>query len=323
MLRRSMMGRRRAILMTISMGALMATAALPATADPTSEYRIIDLGVGDNSEARSVNELGHVVGAREAHPFLWRDGRVTDLLPEGEFGQATDVNNFDQVVGNRFVDGVSHAFLWRRGVLVDLGALPGGNSSFAQAINDRGDVVGFSSGSGPGLHAFRWRDGVMTDLGTLGGALNATAFDINRAGVVVGGSGDFNSVAVRWRRNGATEPLTDVPSTARAVNDFGDVTGLAFGGTTHGFLWHRGQFTEIPTPVGAFFLQPFGINNRTQLVGNTSVGAFLWQAGQLTILPGLTGAASTGHDINNRGLVVGSSAANPNGLNQHAVLWTR
>ena len=46
---------------------------------------------------------------------------------------------------------------------VDLGTL-GGTDGFAEAVNERGQVVGGSEG-----HAFLWEAGTMTDLGTLGG----------------------------------------------------------------------------------------------------------------------------------------------------------
>src|ERR1017187_2997008 len=39
---------------------------------------------------------------------------------------------------------VSYAVVWQRGVLTDLGALDPGYSSFASAINARGEVAGLS-----------------------------------------------------------------------------------------------------------------------------------------------------------------------------------
>jgi hypothetical protein len=70
----------------------------------------------------------------------------------------------------------------------------------------------------------------------------------------------------------------------QAVNDRGHITGFAFTGNTHGFLWRRHTFTEIPAPIPAppdamSCLQPYGINNRGQVVGGTYWDAFLLAGG--------------------------------------------
>src|SRR5215469_5258260 len=72
---------------------------------------------------------------------------------------------------------VIHTFSWKDGVLTDLGSLPGvnDNDSFAESINAKGDIAGWSfNGLDPGtglplLEAVLWKDGAITDLGTLGG----------------------------------------------------------------------------------------------------------------------------------------------------------
>ena len=66
----------------------------------------------------------------------------------------------------------------------DLGTL-GGEWSFAQGINDLGQVVGFSQVANGKSHAFVWNsnDG-MVDLDSLGG--DSQAWAINKNGSIVG-----------------------------------------------------------------------------------------------------------------------------------------
>ena len=56
--------------------------------------------------------------------------------------------------------------------MTDLGTL-GGNLSFAYAISNRGQIVGYSKTASGEDRAFLWEDGTMADLGTLGGASSA------------------------------------------------------------------------------------------------------------------------------------------------------
>jgi probable HAF family extracellular repeat protein len=143
---------------------------------------ITDLGTlgGNITTAQWMNEAGHVVGKSDVtaictacalnnqkqlhRPFLWRDGRMTDLgvLDGDTAGAAYSVNERDQVVGvttacarvksDDSCDGpVYNAFLWERGSMVDLQSLlvPGsgitlsnGSGRGAYNINDRGEIAG-------------------------------------------------------------------------------------------------------------------------------------------------------------------------------------
>ena len=127
---------------------------------------------------------------------------------------------------------------------------------------------------------------------------------------------------MRWQHNRIQVLAAGLPTDATAINERGDITGLTFGGQTHGFLWQRGRMVEIVPPPGSTFIQPYGINDRSQIVGSTDFFAFLWQSGRTIALPRL-GGTSAARYINDRGQIVGSSAVNADGTNAHAVLWTR
>ena len=93
------------------------------------------------------------------------------LLPGGTFSEGLGNNNFGQMVGSADSGGgvlFSHAVLWQNGGvdIQDLGVLQGDISSLAFAINDVGDVVGYSSLSS--ARAILWTKARgMLDLNTL------------------------------------------------------------------------------------------------------------------------------------------------------------
>ena len=93
------------------------------------------------------------------HAFEWQNGVLTDLgaLPGIECSQAVSVNASGEVVGgsgNGVTDPLAggieevRAVLWKDGEIQDLGTL-GGSESTAVAINNRGQVTGFSTNGIP------------------------------------------------------------------------------------------------------------------------------------------------------------------------------
>src|SRR5450432_2458534 len=152
-----------------------------------------------------------LTGAPEIRAVLWNDRNITDLgTLGGTQSLAIAVNKHGQVIGasnNSVPDPFSvaavvdafpsttqtRAFLWQQGRgMQDLGTL-GGPDAFAQFVNDRGQVAGFSYTTGtpdpntgiPPVHPFLWEDGKMVDIGTLGGAFGLVD-DLNNRGQVVG-----------------------------------------------------------------------------------------------------------------------------------------
>jgi probable HAF family extracellular repeat protein len=117
---------------------------------------LIDLGAPtglSNSDARSVNDLGHIAAYSSSNNrSYFYDGTYHDIgslsgkLTSGTI--ATGINNSDAIVGTSFtLEGYPHAFVWKDGVMTDLGTLDSSdpaNFSEANAINDSGQVVGRS-----------------------------------------------------------------------------------------------------------------------------------------------------------------------------------
>jgi probable HAF family extracellular repeat protein len=142
---------------------------------------------------------------------LWeRNGKATDLGSLGGNGQsfwgnvAEGLNNLGHVVGSSSLsdNATFHAFFWskEKGMMQDLGALPGIANSFAISINDSDDIVGVSTDLATQFVATIWKRGVPTDLNTLipanpalsllaGCSINSSGHTI---GLAVDGSGAYH-----------------------------------------------------------------------------------------------------------------------------------
>ncbi|MEU5260978.1 HAF repeat-containing protein [Amycolatopsis sp. NPDC021455] len=138
---------------------------------------------------------------------------------------------------------------------VDLGTLPGDDSSSVLAVNEAGVMVGTSSaGRDPRHdHPVRWdADGLITALPTPGGS-EGQVRDINQNGVSAGYVLTANTaVPARWDAQGQVTLLQFPPgyhnATSFAISDTDVVVGnwLTPGNEYHGFRWDPdGQVTDL------------------------------------------------------------------------------
>jgi probable HAF family extracellular repeat protein len=118
--------------------------------------------------------------------FVWQRGIMKPLpLLGGVNGAAFQSNNRGQIVGaaeNSTHDPTCQppqvlqvrAAIWEKGEIKELPPFPGDPDATADAINDKGQIVG-SSGPctliiGNSFHALLWENGRVIDLGNLGGS---------------------------------------------------------------------------------------------------------------------------------------------------------
>ncbi|MGA1790559.1 MAG: hypothetical protein ACMUIM_03660 [bacterium] len=183
-------------------------------------------GYNEFSGANAINNPGHIVGSSmtnlfEEHAFKWmEDTEMMDLgtLPDRTESCAEDINDRNEVVGYsyryEYFEGDYYAvdlygFLWNEEEdMIDLGALPGCNSSQPTAINNNGDIAGISMYVDdlgfPVLDEYdfpvRWaafiysEDHGMVDFGEMIGVPNIFwVTDINDHGQVIGMGTDPDS----------------------------------------------------------------------------------------------------------------------------------
>jgi probable HAF family extracellular repeat protein len=169
---------------------------------------------GYTVEINGMNERGEIVGTSPLegdqmhHAFLW-NGSLMDLgTLGGDNSQGWWVSNSGLVVGRADFSPEStahHAFLWKNGVMTDLGTLGPCLNSTAFVVNSKGQVVGDTGdcpGGGGGPSFYSENGQPMVDINTLvlpGSDIEVVdAIYINDKGEIAGGgylpNGDFHAV---------------------------------------------------------------------------------------------------------------------------------
>ncbi len=291
-----------------------------------------NLGATD-SIAIGINNNGQVVGASATsqltdgttYPFLWSEasgmsslGSLSNSPNYGigvQWSRSININDQGVVVGTSESDGmVTSAFIWTEAA----GMQPVGDfigaSSFATAINNSGQIVGFGdTASNPDSlrRAFIWDEDFGSQLLPLvdDGTIYETseAHDINDLGDVVGqiySSDDSSRLAILWQNGEAHDlgSLSGTHSSAHAINETGvivgysDVSGI-FG--SHAFIWdeERGMrdLNELIEPtLGIELYGARDINNNGWILADAQYTGHIFlltpvpEPGTVTLL--LTGA---------------------------------
>jgi probable HAF family extracellular repeat protein len=205
----------------------------------------------------------------------------------------------------------------RKYALTDLGTL-GGTESFAYAVNDSGDIVGYSRypgdiASGP----FLWSKGEMIDLNAryeLGQGYYAGILEnINNLGQIVGNSSDGHAVILSEGAITDLGTFGGAYASALGINNAGQAVGYFAlpSGYHHAFLYSDGRMTELGPFADEAISVASAINDSGMIVGfatdsyTVSSRAFLYIDGVITDISPLDSRESYARDINNHGQVTG------------------
>jgi probable HAF family extracellular repeat protein len=211
------------------------------------------------------------------------------------------------------------------GRLIPLGSL-GGGMSWAEAMNERGDVIGGSTDARHEWRAVVWWHGQRSP--TALGIDHASPQTISERGHIVGRLWDGSGLFL-WRQGLVTylTPPVGMEMEQRAINDRDQIVGTVYdqNGASRAFLWQQGRLTLLPIPKMTNSTA-VDINNHGEILGTlTARGseagrAVLWRGGRMITLGSLGGAGSTPVALNDHGQVIGNSAIRGSSV-EHPFLW--
>lgn len=241
-----------------------------------------DLGTlgGGYSGGNGINERGQVTGSSyltgdvTQHAFLYSDGTMRDIDTLGSATSAGySINSFGTVVGYYAFnadDGSSRAFRYTQASgMVDIGTL-GGEYASASDVNDRGQIVGFSSDASGRFRPFLFDGGTMTAItSSISGFVPQSARSINESGQIVGraqAAGSLLGRAFLYTATSGTRDLNglvDLTGTPYAgwtlydaftVNDSGQILVQAWNGNFNAIEARSFVLTPVPEPASMIAL---------------------------------------------------------------------
>ncbi len=219
-------------------------------------------------------------------------------------------------------------------VATRLATLPRQFGCAANAINDRGVIVGVSEDSHK--HAVKWVGPVVRDLGRLSDSDSAVAVAVNDAGVAVGYAEQSGKPRACRFEGDSVKDLGSPGEESRAtcVNDRGDVGGWAEkeASLPHAILWRGARRVDLGR-LGGIQAWCTAITDSGLLLGYVNppgpgsghLRPFFWRAGKTTEIPVLPGYDDVEtHGTNAHGDLVGAAlrkSGTPAGVPAHAFLW--
>jgi hypothetical protein len=278
--------------------ALVAWAAVAATASAQPQYQIFDIGVIQMGDTAS---------------------------------QGVNVSPAGVAVGGVFHTGGSQAYRWTLGGgIVGLPNLSGRAYAVSNSANDNGIVVGTAADTFFGSNRLPvvWQNGAVTQLPLPGGEAIGDATGVNASGVAVG-SVDGGSLQQGVIYNGASATIITQTTptgcsfvTAFGINNSGRIVGFGIdpnnAARNVGIVYEMGSAAafEVGALPGANGALAFGVGDGGHVVGSSMMNQgsgrpFIWSdANGIVAIPLATGTSEgSARGVNSAGWVVGDDSS--------------
>ena len=245
------------------------------------------IGVGSHDVIIRVYDAVGLVSSTRAHFVSAMPARSYGMLVltglGGADGSASALNRLGDVAGWSFDPaGRRHAMIWRNGTPEMLAAADT-LDTWANAINDRGDVAGAAMTTTalctrPAL----WQSGTMRIIGDgpLSTCMLGQAIAINSGGTTLVSAGGYGYLV----QEGVVTTLPfEYPY---ALNDRGQVVGQSAGSEAAYAAGWNISFTPptyLPFGAGHVFTAATGINDREEVIGNSRGRPFIVRAGEPSV----------------------------------------
>jgi len=273
----------------------LSTAARAQAPKPqTATFTLYDLTISSAFETDSygINNSNMVTGDYiESDGTTWHGmtcklgkkgacGSVTNLDdPNGTKTQGYGINTKGVVVGYYLnSSGLDQGFMYSAGTFTDVG--PTGDVSIANAINDKGLIVGAYNDPNTGIqHGFLFDGKNYTELEPSACSSGTQAWGINNKNVIslycVNSSGTYDGYITK--NNGKTytklDDSSETSTILHKINSSGSIdgTGVNSSGTEDGLLYYKSTWYSFDDSKGTN-TRADGLNDKIVIVGRYGAG---------------------------------------------------
>ncbi len=231
------------------------------------------------TNATDINDHGQIVGTLtdaqgNSHGYVYHDGCLCQVdFPDAVETSVLGINNLGQMVGYYTMPTGTSGFICDRGTFGTLEHPAAGNYTVAQAINDRGEIVGVYQDNASKPGSFLLKAGHFLPL-LVPGTAETSVEDLNNNGQIIGNFSDPKGTHgfIYLENTGLFTLPVDVPPATvvalRAINNGGQIAGdyVDDRGNNRPFIAMAGALNQLLIPNAAS-VNINGINDHGQIVG--------------------------------------------------------